>query len=88
MKFEYKNYKGKRRIREVEIKGIEFGKTPHINDDKWLLVAYDLEDKIEKKFVIENIQRFCKFGEVQRLMCVTTYVFNENNQFFYCFIRN
>ena len=48
MKFEYKNYKGKRRIREVDIKSLEFGKTPHIKEDKWLLVANDLEDNTEK----------------------------------------
>jgi 8-oxo-dGTP diphosphatase len=85
MKIEYKNYKGKRRIREIEPKALEFGKTPHTREDKWLLVAHDPEDQIEKKFVMENIQRFCPDNRMQRIMCVTTYIINDKNEFLLLF---
>lgn len=82
MKFEYKDYKGKRRIRTVEPSSIEFGSTPRHNQDTWVLNAYDPEHKIKEKFVIENIQRFCKKDEVQRIMCVTVFIADEHNKFF------
>lgn len=85
MKLEYKNYKGKRRIREIEPRAIEWGRTPHRDDDQWLLVAYDPDDQTDKKFVMENIQRFCPPGKIQRIMCVTTYVVNDDHEFLLMF---
>jgi len=82
VKFEYKNWKGRRKFFHAEFKSIEFGKTPHIDIDKWLLVAHDHEDDCEKKFVIENIQRICKKDEKQIIPCITTYVVNDKKEFF------
>lgn len=82
MKFEYKNYKGKRRIRQVDPKQLVHGVTPHITSPTWLLEAFDPEDQINKLFVLENIQRFCPTHEIQRIPCVTTYLVNENHEFF------
>ena len=85
VKFEYKNWKGRRKFFHTEFKAIEFGKTPHIDLDQWLLVAYDHEDGCEKKFVMENIQRICKKDEKQIIPCITTYVVNDKKEFFLMF---
>ncbi len=77
---EYKNHKGKRKFFKIDPIGLEFGATPHNITENWLLKAVDLEDNIEKKFVINNIQRFAK--EKQVLPCVTVYIVNKNKQFF------
>ncbi|MCX7338756.1 MAG: NUDIX domain-containing protein [Alphaproteobacteria bacterium] len=87
MKFEYKNHQGKRRFHQVDIKGVEFGQSPHTIEDKWLLVGADPTNQTTEKFVLEDIQRFCKPGDVQRLMCVTAYILNDDNQFFLMYHR-
>ena len=80
LKFEYKNYKGSSKIREVQPKGITFGLTPHITEPEWLLQATDLEKNEEQFFVLKNIQRMVN-EEVQRFFCVTVYIMDDQNQF-------
>ena len=80
IKMEYKNYKGKRKFFNINPVSLEFGTTPHNSNENWLLKAVDLDDNIEKKFVINNIQRFAP--EKQIIPCVTVYIINKNKQFF------
>ena len=80
VKFEYKNYKGERKIREVSPLGIEFGVTSHISEPEWLLRAMDIEKNEERCFVLKNIQRMVD-DQTQRFLCVTVYVRNDQGKF-------
>ncbi len=80
LKFEYKNYKGAIKTREVMPKGLTFGVTPHIDEPEWLLEAVDLEKNEDRCFVLKNVQRMID-DQVQRFLCVTVYVKNDEGQF-------
>lgn len=80
LKFEYKNYKGATKIREVAPLNIEFGLTPHITEPEWLLKAIDVEKNEERCFVLKNIQRLID-EKTQRFFCVTVYVRNCEGKF-------
>ena len=80
LKFEYTNYKGETKIREVQPKRIRFGLTPHISEPQWLLEATDLKKNADRCFVLKNIQRMIN-NSVQRFFCVTVYVMNHERKF-------
>ncbi|MFH0898004.1 MAG: NUDIX domain-containing protein [bacterium] len=80
LKFEYKNYKGSTKIREVQPKKIIFGKTPHITQDEWLLEATDINKNEDRFFVLKNIQRMVD-DQVQKFFCVTIYVMDDQERF-------
>jgi 8-oxo-dGTP pyrophosphatase MutT (NUDIX family) len=80
LKFEYVNYKGERKIREVIPKKIVYGITPHISEPEWLLEAIDIVKNEKRLFVINHIQRMID-EHIQRFCCVTIYVINDNNKF-------
>jgi len=68
LKFEYVNYKGARKIRTVEPHQIIYGKTPHIDQDEWLLEGIDVEKNEKRLFVMRHIVRFID-EKVQRFLC-------------------
>ena len=80
LKFEYTNYKGETKIREVHPKGLKFGVTPHISEPEWLLEALDLKKNADRCFVLNNIQRIVD-DKIQRFFCVTVYVMNDEKRF-------
>jgi 8-oxo-dGTP pyrophosphatase MutT (NUDIX family) len=80
LKFEYKNHRGSTKIREVEPQRIFFGTTPHITEQEWLLEGRDVEKNENRCFVLKDIQRMID-EEVQRFLCVTVYVVNQENKF-------
>lgn len=80
LKFEYKNYKGAIKTREVLPKKISFGVTPHHDEPEWLLEAFDNEKGEDRCFVLKNIQRMID-EKVQRHLCVTVYVKNQEGKF-------
>lgn len=73
LKFEYQNYKGETKIREVQPKSIKFGMTPNVSENEWLLEAKDINKNEDRLFVLKNIQRMID-EKVQRFFCVTVYV--------------
>ncbi|NGX52995.1 MAG: hypothetical protein KR126chlam5_01302 [Candidatus Anoxychlamydiales bacterium] len=76
LKFEYQNYKGETKIREVEPKSLKFGLTPNISEKEWLLEAKDVKKNEDRLFVLKNIQRMID-DKIQRFFCVTVYVICE-----------
>jgi 8-oxo-dGTP pyrophosphatase MutT (NUDIX family) len=80
IKFEYKNHKGEIRTREVFPSKIEFGTTPHITEPEWLLKALDVEKNKNRCFILKNMQRMID-EKVQRFLCVTVYVKNNEGKF-------
>jgi 8-oxo-dGTP pyrophosphatase MutT (NUDIX family) len=84
LKFEYTNYKGETRIREVEPLGIKFDSTPYNKDPEWLLEAMDVQKKENSLFTLTNIQRMMD-DSVQRFLCVTTYVMRHDGSFLMLF---
>jgi 8-oxo-dGTP pyrophosphatase MutT (NUDIX family) len=80
LKFEYKNLDGEIKIQEVAPLGIEFGVTPCMQKPEWLLRARDSEKNEERSFVLKNIQRMID-EKVQRFLCVTVYVRNDEGKF-------
>ena len=80
LKFEYTNYKGETKIREVTPKNLKFGVTPHITEPEWPLEATDLKKNEDRCFVLKNIQRMID-DNVQRFFCVTVYVVDSKKRF-------
>lgn len=73
LKFEYKNYKGERKIRSVEPVRIFYGKTPNITENEWILEGYDQAKQSTRQFAMRHIQRMVDEG-VQRFFCVMVFV--------------
>lgn len=80
LKFEYTNYKGETKIREVNPKSLKFDVTPHTTEPEWLLEATDLKKNEDQCFILKNIQRMID-DKVQRFFCVTVYVIDDKKRF-------
>lgn len=79
LKFEYINYKGERKIRQVIPQKLVFGTTPHNSNKGWLLEAIDTEKNELRLFVLNHIQRI--IGEsIQRFFCVTVYPIDKHKR--------
>lgn len=80
MKFEYKNHDGAIKTYEISPIGIEFAKPFHAGEPEWLLKGLDVKKNEEVHFVLKNIQRMID-EKVQRFLCVTVYVRNDQGKF-------
>jgi len=80
IKFEYKNYKGEIKIREVKPIGLKFGVTPNITEPEWLLEGMDLDKNEYRCFVLNHISRIID-DKIQRFFCITVYVKDEQQRF-------
>ncbi|MGL5041933.1 MAG: NUDIX domain-containing protein [Culicoidibacterales bacterium] len=80
LKFEYTNWKGARKIREVIPITIKYGLTPHITGPEWLLEAEDVEKGENRLFILNHIERMIS-GGVERFLCVTIYVKKSDDRF-------
>lgn len=52
---DYTNWRGIRRLRCIEPRGIQFKSTKHHPEPQWLMVAIDREDGKQKDFAIKDI---------------------------------
>ncbi len=80
LKFEYQDETGSSKISEVKPKGVVFGKTPHTTQDQWLLEATDVQSNEDRLYVMNNIHRMID-DKVQKFLCVTTYVMDDESRF-------
>lgn len=56
--FEYTNWRGERRVREVIPDSVWFGSNEWHKEPQWLLKAFDVEDGKEKSFSLKDIRNW------------------------------
>jgi len=86
IKFEYTDFSGETKIYDVEPKEIKYLVDKRDAEEDWFLEGIDLKIKNKKLFLLKNIKRI--FDEkIQRFLCVTVYVMDDQNRFLMLFHR-
>jgi len=80
LKFEYKDAQGARDIKEVKPSSIRYDLSQQSGEKEWLLEGRETTSEEYETFVLKNIER-CVDEHVQRFLCVTIYVKNEEGKF-------
>lgn len=78
--FEYTHHNGETKIHKVAPRQLVLSATPYTQEPEWILEATDLQKNEPASYILKNIQRMVD-DRVQRILCVTVYVMNEQHRF-------
>ena len=55
LRVSYLNWRGKRAIRTIVLRKIEFKRTEYYPEEQWIMTVYDYDRKAEREYAMKNI---------------------------------